>query len=306
MHQRLLKCYDSEVLDLSFEPYLKFFNVYYDSLIQADCPNGLDLTTIMLKHKLPEQCEYKIVAKSDGVFAGKNEIEYVGEKYGFQVDCKLNIGSYFCSGDLLFTISGKTSVMLMHERHILNILQRMCGIASFASTFKTKFTKVAMTRKTPLSLMDKVAGRAGGALPHRLSLSDAMIVKDTHFDLIGRDFSSLYSAFNSLESLSAKPNFFEVELKNLSELNDFISVFRSWSSAIQLIVMLDNFNPADALISAKIINNAFTVNKPIIEVSGGINQSNYFEYDVEGIDVMSIGAITHSFKSVDLSMRFNL
>lgn len=295
--------------------YAEFFNLYFLGCIKADLADRGDISTQLLHDALSSEIDAHFIAKSDGVFSGEEEAAYIARKMGLKLrkgvskDGKktneIVAGSKFKKGDLLFTLIGKPYKILEIERTLLNLLQRMCGIATVASKFKTKHTKVAVTRKNPLPFIDKRAAVDGGALPHRINLSDAVMIKDTHLDQFGRDFEivkeSLLAA-NEKGSLR-RVSFVEIEVKNQAEALEVAELARDLHLSVPFVVMLDNFTPEAAKKVVGMLKSHCLYDNVLIEISGGINLRNYKKYDIEGIDVMSVGEITHSVKACDISMK---
>lgn len=313
----LRSIYDKrEFFTLNSLRYAEFFNLYFLlGCLKADLADDGDISTQLLHSALPGEIEAHFVAKSDGIFSGEGEVAYIARKMGLKLrkgvseDGKktneIVAGSKFKKGDLLFTLVGKPYKILEIERTLLNLLQRMCGIATAASKFKTKHTKVAVTRKTPLPFIDKRAAVDGGALPHRINLSDAVMIKDTHLDQFGRDFEIVRerlivaSESGSLRGVS----FVEIEVQNQSEAFKIAGLSSDLNLPLPFVIMLDNFKPEAAKKTVDMLKSHSLYDNVLIEISGGINLKNYKKYDIEGIDVMSVGEITHSVKVTDIAMK---
>ncbi len=308
-----------EFFTLSSMAYFQFFKSYFEASLEADLhPNG-DITTTLLNENLPAKVEGKVIAKEDGVLSGLEEVKYMAKQLGVGFSLgknsngkKFESGMNFQKGDTLFSLSGSPLKLLQGERTILNFLQRMCGIVTAASKFETEFTKVAVTRKTPLPLLDKRAAIDGGALPHRVNLSDAIMIKDTHLDQFGRDFEALadFLKDRSYQGIS----FIEIEVsgehvvegsavKGQKEALEVAKMAKNLDLDVPMVVMLDNFTPKAVKSTVLALQEAKLYDYVLIEVSGGITRENYKNYDIEGVDVMSVGEITHSVGVCDLSMK---
>ncbi|MBT6068565.1 hypothetical protein HOG48_02300 [Candidatus Peregrinibacteria bacterium] len=301
-----------EFFMLSSLPYFQFFKAYLEASLEADLHSNGDITTALLNEHLPAKVEGKIVAKQDGVLSGIPEMKYIakhggvslsiGKKMGGEKDGeKFESGMSFEKGDMLFTVKGSPLKVLQLERTFLNILQRMCGIATAAAKFETAHAKVAVTRKTPLPFLDKRAAIDGSVLPHRVNLSDAIMIKDTHFDQFGRDFEALADSLRnrSYQGIS----FIEIEVLDKKEALLAAEMAKNLDLNVPIVVMLDNFVSKDAKKAVKSLQKAGLYDYVLVEVSGGISSQNYKDYDIEGVDVMSVGEITHSAGVVDISMK---
>ncbi len=206
-------------------------------------------------------------------------------------------GEYLKKGTLIGELTGKTRTLLKGERTALNILQRMSGISTLTNTFIKRLNnpkiKILDTRKTTpnMRLFEKLAVKIGGGTNHRTGLYDMMLIKDNHIEANG-------GIENTLERLASikKTVKTEIEVKNLFELMIVCTI----GKGIVDIVMLDNFTIEDVKQAVKINKGQFK-----IEISGGINTETISQYSkIKGIDFISVGALTHSVKSLDISLDF--
>ncbi|MBE2225889.1 MAG: carboxylating nicotinate-nucleotide diphosphorylase [Ignavibacteria bacterium] len=204
-------------------------------------------------------------------------------------------------GSKVLEVTASRSVLLRGERTALNFLQRMSGIATMTNSFvkqlKDKNAKILHTRKTTpnFRVFEAAAVKTGGGDFHRLNLSSAVMIKDNHIEALG-------GISNTMDLLLRK-NFpyrlkqkFEIEVKSFRELYEVIKFGRG----LVEIVMLDNFKPAQLKKAIALLK----AGKFKIELSGGINDSNFAKYQQKGVDFYSIGALTHSYKSSDFSLEF--
>ncbi len=243
----------------------------------------------------------RIIAKEKGVLAGL----FVAIEAFRQVDQELSFsgvmeeGSSFQEGETLLAIRGRASSILMAERVALNFLQRLCGIATLSRRFfeKLKGTscRVVGTRKTTpnLRLLEKYALRAGGAMNHRFSLSDGILIKDNHIAACG----GITAAVTAARQRAPHTLKIEVEVTDLDQMKEAIDAGAD-------ILLLDNMNPEEiktAVAAARNLDPGI-----VLEASGGINLENIREYASTGVDIVSSGALTHSFKSIDLSLKLKL
>lgn len=240
-----------------------------------------------------------IVAKENGIIAGVELAEHIFHKLdtSLVVTKKVNDGDEVANGDIVLEIEGNSIAMLTAERTALNFMQRMSGIATqtalYAKALQGLHTKVIDTRKTTpgMRMLDKWAVRLGGGGNHRMGLYDMVLIKDNHVDFAGGiaaaiDATNLYLRKNNL----TLP--IEIETRNLKEVAEAIE-----KGGIQRI-MLDNFTPSLLKEAIELINRKYET-----EASGGITLSNLRQYAETGVDYISSGALTHSVKCLDLSMR---
>lgn len=196
-------------------------------------------------------------------------------------------------GDIIATVSGKTAALLKGERTALNLVQHMSGIASAAGKCAAKAagTKAVIveTRKTlpGLRSLQKYAVTIGGGRNHRINLSDAAMLKDNHIDAYG----GITNAVSALRSKLGHMVKIEVEVRNFDELNEAISAGAD-------VVMLDNMSVEDMAEAVRIADS-----KVILEASGNITLDNIAEVAKTGVNVISMGSLTHSVKAFDISMK---
>lgn len=234
------------------------------------------------------------LAKEDMIVCGgniaKSVFAYIDPSIKFKMLKKE--GEFVKKGTEIAEISGPALTMLKAERPALNFMQRLSGIATMAYTLNkiAKKYKVMLvdTRKSlpGMRKYDKYAVRTGGAKNHRMSLADSVMIKDNHIAACG----SITKAVALIKSKIGHTPKIEVETKNLKEVAQALKAGAD-------IIMLDNMPVAEILKAKKLING-----KAIIEVSGGVNKDNLEEYCKTGVDVISMGALTHSVPAKDISM----
>ncbi len=241
----------------------------------------------------------ELTAQAHGVVAGIDVAEMVFKK----VDKDLHFepvvadGQTVQPGDVIFSVSGKRISILSAERLALNFMQRMSGIATMTRNVVQKVTgtsaKILDTRKTTpnLRLLEKYAVAAGGGGNHRYGLYDMIMIKDNHIDFAG----GITQAIDACAAYLQKHNKaleIEVEVRDFSELDEVLQ-----RGGVQRI-MLDNFSPGDIGKALKRIGGRFQT-----EASGGITLENVREYAETGIEYISMGALTHHIKSLDMSLK---
>ena len=260
--------------------------------IEEDIGYG-DITTSLL---IPEESESRAlyVAKANFVIAG---LPFAREVFNI-LDPDAVFKTFFAEGakvrkgDILGEVSGKTKVLLAGERISLNILQRLSGIATLTSQFVDAVmgtgTKIIDTRKTTpcLRFMEKYAVRMGGGVNHRFGLFDGILIKDNHIEAVGSITKaiSLAKAGHHLAKI-------EVEVENLNDLQEA-------SEAGADIIMLDNMSADDMREAVKIVKKRIP-----LEASGNVSLNNVREIAETGVDLISIGALTHSVVAVDISLK---
>ncbi len=246
--------------------------------------------------------EAVLVAKEHGILAGVS----VAEKVFKKLDAKVKFdflkvdGQFIQPGDVVFTVSGNARSLLSAERTALNFIQRMSGIATFTNKVVQKLnglnTKVLDTRKTtPCNrIIEKLAVKTGGGYNHRFGLFDMIMIKDNHIDFSGSIQNAIRAAKSYLAD-SSKDLKIEIEVRNFNELDEVLL-----EGGVDRI-MLDNFKPVDLRLAVQVINGRYET-----EASGGINLDNIREYAETGVGFISVGALTHQIKSLDLSLTAKL
>jgi nicotinate-nucleotide pyrophosphorylase (carboxylating) len=241
----------------------------------------------------------KLIVKENGVLAG---VELALEIFNqIDADLKVNVsiadGAKVNYGDIVFIVEGSTHSILLAERLVLNCMQRMSGIATktnkIVELLKPYQTKVLDTRKTTpgLRYLEKWAVKIGGGVNHRIGLYDMILIKDNHVDYAG-GIANAIKAANAYLKETEKKLAIEIEVRNLKELNEVLA-----EGNVDRI-MLDNFELPLLKEAVEIINGRF-----ITEASGGIVEENVIDYAKCGVDYISMGALTHSVKSLDLSLK---
>lgn len=284
---------------LKFNPPVQFdWKKYVQQLLKEDLDHIGDVTSSALIQRT-HRSEMLLYVKEDGILAGVQASEEIfktalGNKITFKK--YLTDGSKVKSGDVAFKISGPTQKLLILERPVLNIMQRMSGIATKTHYFQTLCegtkAKVTDTRKTtPLfRYFEKWAVHIGGGHNHRYGLFDMMLVKDNHVDAN----KGMQNVLNKIEKYfkNHKKVPLIIEARTLEDVR-LISAFKPANR-----ILLDNFTIEQTLEAVRINKN-----RKKLESSGGINEKNIRDYALCGVDYISIGALTHHIKSMDLSLK---
>lgn len=248
------------------------------------------------------QGEAKLIVKDNGVLAGVEVAQAIIAYVDDSLVCEVFIqdGSRVKMGDIAFYVRGNIQSILLAERLVLNVMQRMSGIATttrqYVDLLAGTDTKILDTRKTTplLRVLEKEAVRIGGGTNHRFGLFDMILIKDNHVDYSGGIIPALARANAYRKSLN-KPIEIEIEVRNFVELDEVLNF-----GEVDRI-MLDNFSPQDVAKAVQIIDRRFKT-----EASGGITFDTIRSYAEAGVDYISVGALTHSVKSLDLSLKAKL
>lgn len=263
--------------------------------IQEDAPFG-DITSETV---LPDiECRARISIEQPAVVAGIEEASALFQHFDVIVEQTAIDGSSVNSGDVVMTVQGKATKILLVERTALNIIGRMSGIATTTRKFVERVRnvnpscRVAATRKTCPGLreLDKKAVLLGGGDSHRLSLSDGILIKDNHLALVSIDDAISRAKSRSLYHI------IEVEVETS---DDAVRAAHAGSD----IIMLDNMNPEQVRRTLDALKRQGLRDSVLIEISGGIDTENIEQYAACGVDVISIGALTHSVKNIPVHLE---
>lgn len=239
--------------------------------------------------------------KEDGIIAGVDLAVRVLQMIDatLKIDKKITDGSEVKIGDVALLIHGNVRSLLKAERLLLNCMQRMSGIATLTNKFvkETEGTKskILDTRKTTPNFrqFEKYAVKIGGGMNHRFGLYDMILIKDNHVDAAGGITNALKRVSEYLKQ-TGKNLPVEIETRNIDEVKQVME------AGIANRIMLDNFSPELLMKAVQLINGKYET-----EASGGITMSNVRSYALSGVDFISVGALTHSYKSMDISMKIS-
>jgi nicotinate-nucleotide pyrophosphorylase (carboxylating) len=247
---------------------------------------------------LGEQGKARLIVKESGVLCGVMVAKYIVNKIDPSLEMKIcyKDGDEVGVGDIIFTISGRIHSILQAERLVLNFMQRMSGISTYTKRLVDKISHTSAqlldTRKTTpgLRLIEKYAVTVGGGVNHRMGLYDMVMLKDNHNDYAGSITSSVERTKAYLKSTNREIKI-EVETRNLDEVKEALS------AGVDRI-MFDNFSPEEMVKAVQLVNKQCET-----EASGGITESTIQYYAETGVDFISVGALTHSVSSLDLSLK---
>ena len=267
--------------------------------LNEDIGSGDITTNATIDHNVLANGEFLV--KSDGVVVGFDVLKKIFELFDSSLELELfaEDGDFITSNTVIAMVQGKASSILTVERTALNFLQRMCGIATFARKLQDKIghtkAKIIDTRKTVpgLRVIDKLAVELSGCSNHRYGLYDMFLIKDNHIEAAGSITKAvqLCKKYRYEKSLSAK---IEVETADLHQVSEALS-------SDPEIIMLDNFTITDMKEAVKLIGG-----KCLVEASGNINLDRVKLVAETGVDFISVGAITHSVKALDISLELKL
>jgi len=243
--------------------------------------------------------EAKLLVKDTGIIAGIELAQRIFHRFDptLEIEVFIQDGTHVKPGDIAFIVKGLSRSILSTERIVLNFMQRMSGIATLTNEYvqliKGTDCKLLDTRKTTpgVRYLEKWAVRIGGAYNHRFALYDMIMIKDNHIDYAGGIPQAIERANDYIHKMK-KSLKIEIEVRNEDELDQVLSIGNVDR------IMLDNFSPAEIKAVLPKINKKYET-----EASGGITKETIRSYAETGVDFISVGALTHSFQSLDMSLK---
>lgn len=241
----------------------------------------------------------QLIVKEEGILAGVDIAMKVFKKFDPELKPTVFIhdGAHVKPGDIAFVVEGRVQSLLQTERTMLNIMQRMSGIATVTAKYMAELkglkTRVLDTRKTTpgMRMLEKEAVKIGGGVNHRIGLFDMILLKDNHVDFAGGIANAIRKAQEYVKANNPELKI-EIEVRNLDELRQVMEI-----GGVDRI-MLDNFTPALTREAVQLIDGKFET-----ESSGGITFATLRQYGECGVDYISVGALTHSVKGLDMSFK---
>lgn len=241
----------------------------------------------------------ELLIKDEGILAGLEEGLEIFKQVdpALQLDVHIRDGKTVKHGDIPLIVTGSIHSILKAERLVLNVMQRMSGIATYThrmvQLLEGTGTRVLDTRKTTplLRFLEKKAVRLGGGTNHRFGLYDMILIKDNHVDYAGGIRLALEAA-HAYRTQQQKDLEIEIEVRNMAELSAVLDV------GLVNRIMFDNFSPGQVAEAVKLVGGRF-----ITEASGGITEETIRDYALSGVDYISMGGLTHSVKSMDISLK---
>lgn len=307
--------------DLTLENplYLRAVRTLIDELLREDTESA-DLTVEAMEIGA-RPCVVEIRAKETGVVAGVAEAGWIYERSRQRATPIINDGSDVAAGDVILRIVGDARSLLTLERTVLNLMQRMSGIATAtkklvaAARRASATAHVVGTRKTAWGLLDKRAIHCGGGGTHRLNLGDAILVKTNHLRLASNEVSdatpnragaTLGARLRRAWERRKSAAFFEVEVTSMEEALNVARVLgelQTSSETCPCVLMLDNFSAADAARALQSLRDAGLYDAVLVEASGNVSEQSVAGFAAAGVDAISIGALTHSVRALDLNAK---
>ena len=241
----------------------------------------------------------KLLIKEEGILAGVEIAKQVFHRFDpeMQVEVFIEDGTRVKPGDVAMIVTGRIQSLLQTERLMLNIMQRMSGIATMTARYVERLkgtkTRVLDTRKTTpgMRMLEKEAVKIGGGVNHRIGLFDMILLKDNHVDFSGGIANAINRCHEYLKA-KGKDLKIEIEVRNFDELNEVLSI-----GGVHRI-MLDNFTPENTKKAVELVAGRYEV-----ESSGGITFDTLRDYAECGVDFISVGALTHSVMGLDMSFK---
>jgi len=302
-----------ESLHLENPAYLNSVRTLLDELLSSDVGSG-DITVAALR-LVDEATKARILAKEPGVVAGVAELRWLLSRDGLDVATHKQDGETIQTGDVILEFEGPRSKLLAYERTGLNLLQRLSGIATVTRNFQDVVHQhnpeahVIGTRKTPWGLLDKRALHLGGGGTHRLGLWDAILIKNNHLGLVAsREAEAARMAIERAWPSRESAAFIEVEVRSRESALAAAEAFRRMresdeSNDCPCCLLLDNMPPAKISEVIAGLRARDLHDHVLTEASGNISEANVEEYAACGVDAISIGALTHSVRALDICQR---
>ncbi len=320
----ILKYFDkSSLLTIHNTKYRQQLSSLFQWLIRADGVKN-DITTKSLK--INKEITAKIICRDNhAVLSGMEELQFLLSEFTKLDFTPLKKDKGILSkNEVVARLKGNASTILSYERTILNILQRMSGIStntyhviklinnthssdSMNKCYSSLTPYIAATRKTPWMWLDKKAVAAGGGLTHRLNLSDGILIKDNHLSIIGKAIKTPrrcatcppkpWRRRKYSPEVEESEGLIEVEVETYNQAVEAIKTFRPNA------IMLDNFTPDQAKTTINNLKKEFDLSSIMIEASGGIDENNILEWSKTGVDILSLGSLTHSAKASNFSLE---
>jgi nicotinate-nucleotide pyrophosphorylase (carboxylating) len=274
-----------------------YLDCFIDTALNEDIGDGDHTSLACVPFNAAGKAQ--LLIKEEGILSGVQIAKRIFNK--LNPDIKLDIykqdGDHVAPPDIAFVVEGNIQALLKAERLVLNIMQRMSGIATTTRKYVDRLeglkTRILDTRKTSpgMRLLEKLAVKTGGGLNHRFGLCDMILIKDNHIDFAGGIPGALKRTHDYLTKTNRNLQI-EIEARSLNDINTIMRI-----GGINRI-MLDNFTVEDTLKAVKIIDGRFQT-----ESSGGITYENIRDYAECGVDYISVGALTHHIKSLDMSLK---
>jgi nicotinate-nucleotide pyrophosphorylase (carboxylating) len=297
-------------LNLNNKNYLPWLEAFFDKEYADDVGAGDITSEAVLAENKPQKAFLRV--KQSGVIGGTEEINWFLRKHHLKVKVCIRDGEKALQGETILEIQGGQKDILATERIVLNILQRMSGIATetkrLTDVLKDYNARIAATRKTPLRYLDKKAVFLGGGLTHRFGLWDSILIKDNHLEILKNESIKNYieAAIAKASAFAAKVGFIEIEIASHEEAVRAARKFKALRLKKPCIIMLDNFLPMAIEETIETLREDALYDHVLLEASGEIIPENIREYAETGVDVVSLGYLTHSARVLDMGLEMAL
>lgn len=276
---------------------MKDLNAFVDNALKEDVGDGDHTSLACISSS--KKAKAQLLIKENGIVAGVELALIIFKKVDKSLSCKVSIkdGTAVKKQDVVLVVEGKAQSILKAERLVLNCMQRMSGIATATQQLvllcKGTGAKVMDTRKTTpgFRMMEKWAVKIGGGSNHRFGLHDMILIKDNHIDYAGGIKNAIEAAHTYLKKINKKLKI-EIEARSLNEVKEILAVGKVHR------IMLDNFTVSAIKSAVSLIDGRYET-----EASGGITKKNIRSYAQCGVNYISVGALTHSVKSLDMSLK---
>jgi len=297
-------------LNLRNKNYLSWLEKFFDQEYREDVGSG-DITSeaILTKNRHGRAV---LIAKQSGIIGGVEEASWFFKRHGLEVKIYAQDAKEIQRGNSILEVYGGQKDILATERTGLNVLQRMSGIATETSylvdLLRGYKTRIAAIRKTLWRYLDKKAVFLGGGLTHRLGLWDSILIKDNHLEALKNEGIKNYveKAITMASQFVDKVGFIEIETTNQDDAMRAARKFKQLKLKKPCIIMLDNVRPMEIEQIMEKLRNENLYDSVFLEASGNITRENIREYAKTGIDVVSLGYLTHSAKIFDMSLEMTI
>ena len=297
-------------LNLKNNIYRLYAETFFEKEYSDDVGDG-DVTSNSVLTKNEHRFAFLII-KTDGVISGLEEVSWFFRKHGLKVTLYTKDGSDVQKGETVLKLEGGQKDILAVERIALNLLQRMSGIATETKRLTCLLngydSRIAATRKTLLRYFDKKAVFSGGGLTHRFGLWDSVLIKDNHLEALKQEgvVDYIESAIVKASSFVDQVDFIELEVTNIEDAIKAARKFKELQLKTPCVVMLDNMKPSEIEQTFVTLRELGLYDDLLFEASGDITSENILEYAKTGIDVVSLGYLTHSVQVLDMSLEMTL
>ena len=290
------------LLTLKNPMYKQWIKKFIIDEMKGDIGTGDITSNAVLKNN--RKVKAIIKSKEKGILAGIEETTFLLKNYNIKINKSKKDRAKIKKNSIIMEIEGKEKDILKTERSALDLLQRMSGIATLTNNLSKK-ARIAPTRKTQWRYLDKKATYIGNGLTHRLALWESILIKDNHLAAIRKEGIKNPIKESIKRAWTKKTNFIEIEVSNKKEALEAAKTFKELKAKknnIPCFIMLDNIKPNIIKNIIKEIKKNKLYKDVLIEASGGIKPNNIKNYAKTGADVLSLGYLTHSSRSLDLTL----